>query len=151
MPSRASAPARRFALAVDTRASLVSPTSFGVSLPPWSITLVQATPTSIFAAVAPNARTTTINNPVTAFATIINAGGEIANACVIVLPAGVPATFPCGEQPANLPILSKRRSPLLWMRLDYVRNPRAEMNAADWSEQFCSDSARSVRVRYFAG
>jgi len=49
--------------------------------------------TSIVAAVAPTARTTAPGNPVTAFATIINAGTITATRCSIQLPTGVPADF----------------------------------------------------------
>jgi hypothetical protein len=48
---------------------------------------------TVFAAVAPNARTTTIGNVVTAFATIVNAGANTATSCSISLPAGVPASL----------------------------------------------------------
>ena len=56
-------------------------------------TVTPAQPTTIFAAVAPNARTTTIGVAVTAFASIVNAGSNPAIACSIALPNGVPATF----------------------------------------------------------
>jgi hypothetical protein len=71
--------------------------------------------TSLFAAVAPNARATTVNKPVTAFASIINAGPTTATACSIALPLGFPANLfyqtttsanvPTGVQnvPANIP------------------------------------------------
>ena len=36
------------------------------------------------------------------------------------------------------PLASLSATPDLW-----------ELNAADWSERFCSDSARSMRVQYF--
>jgi hypothetical protein len=68
-------------------------TSFGVSLQPWSITLVQVAPTNILSAVLPNARTTTVGGTVTAFATIVNAGPATATGCSIALPNGVAATF----------------------------------------------------------
>jgi hypothetical protein len=48
---------------------------------------------NIVAALAPNARTTVVGTPVTAFATIINAGSAVATACSIELPNGVPALF----------------------------------------------------------
>jgi subtilisin family serine protease len=49
--------------------------------------------TTIVAAVAPNARTTTVGTPVTGFATILNAGGATALGCSIILPSTVPASF----------------------------------------------------------
>src|SRR5262249_3334480 len=54
---------------------------------------VAAASTAIVAAVAPNARTTTVGNTVTGFATIINAGAVTGTACAIALPGGVPAGF----------------------------------------------------------
>ena len=65
--------------------------------------------TTIFAAVSPNARTTTIGNAVTAFATILNAGANTATSCSISLPAGVLADFlyqatdPATNTPAGSP------------------------------------------------
>jgi hypothetical protein len=50
-------------------------------------------PTSIFTAVAPNARTTTVNKAVTGFAAIVNGGSGNATACSIALPPGFPANF----------------------------------------------------------
>jgi hypothetical protein len=47
----------------------------------------------LVASVLPSARTTTIGNAVTAFATIINSGSATATACSISLPANVPANF----------------------------------------------------------
>jgi hypothetical protein len=81
-------------------------TSFGVSLRPWSITLVQVTPTNILAAVLPNARTTTVGGTVTAFATIFNAGQAPATGCSIALPNGVAATFlyRTTDPATNLPV-----------------------------------------------
>ena len=73
-------------------------------------------PTSLFAAVAPNARATTVNRAVTAFASIINAGPSAATACSLALPLGFPANFlyqttnqanvPTGvpNAPANIPV-----------------------------------------------
>ena len=59
-----------------------------------SVTLnVAAGATSIVAAVAPTARTTTVGATVTGFATIINAGTAVATACSIALPNGFPAAF----------------------------------------------------------
>ncbi len=52
-----------------------------------------AAPTSIYAAVAPNARTTTVNKQVTGFASILNAGQITATSCSLALPLGVPANF----------------------------------------------------------
>jgi hypothetical protein len=62
--------------------------------------------TSIVSAVAPNARTTTVNNVVTAFATIINFGPNAAVACSIALPASVPAGFlyQTTDPPTNSPV-----------------------------------------------
>ena len=54
---------------------------------------VAAGATSIVAAVAPTARTTTVGATVTGFATIINAGTAVATACSIALPNGFPAAF----------------------------------------------------------
>jgi hypothetical protein len=51
---------------------------------------------AVLAAVAPNARTTTINTPVTGFATMINNGNIPATSCSISLPLmlpSIPATF----------------------------------------------------------
>ncbi|PWU24545.1 MAG: hypothetical protein C5B48_05810 [Candidatus Rokuibacteriota bacterium] len=74
-----------------------------------------AAPNSIVAAVAPTARTTTVNRQVTGFASIINGGPGTATACSISLPLGFPANFlyqttnqanaPTGVQnaPANIP------------------------------------------------
>lgn len=50
-------------------------------------------PPSIVAAVTPVARATIVNGTVTAFATILNAGGLTATSCSIALPAGVSATL----------------------------------------------------------
>jgi hypothetical protein len=47
--------------------------------------------TPLFTAVLPNARTTTVGNPDTAFAAIINGGSVNATSCAISLPANVPA------------------------------------------------------------
>jgi hypothetical protein len=72
-------------------------------------------PTAIYAAVAPNARATTVNKAVTAFATILNAGQSTATACSLALPLGFPGTLlyqttnqtnvPTGvpNAPANIP------------------------------------------------
>jgi hypothetical protein len=49
--------------------------------------------TTIVAAVAPNARTTTVGTAVTGFATILNSGGTTAVGCSIALPSTVPAAF----------------------------------------------------------
>jgi subtilisin family serine protease len=49
--------------------------------------------TTIVAAVAPNARTTTVGTAVTGFATILNSGGATAVGCSIVLPSTAPAAF----------------------------------------------------------
>jgi len=57
-----------------------------------SATFTQTT-TSIVSAMLPNARTATVGEPVTAFATILNAGGSTATSCSIALPSGVPANF----------------------------------------------------------
>jgi subtilisin family serine protease len=71
--------------------------------------------TTIVAAVAPNARTTTVGNPVTGFATILNSGANTALGCSISLPSTTPASFtyqttnslnvPIGapNTPANIP------------------------------------------------
>jgi hypothetical protein len=45
------------------------------------------------AAVAPNARTTTVGTAVTGFSTILNAGSVAATSCFVQLPAGISATF----------------------------------------------------------
>jgi len=67
---------------------------------------IAAGATSIVAAVAPNARTTTLGNVVTGFATIINTGTVLATACALALPDGVPATFlyQTTDPATNLPI-----------------------------------------------
>jgi hypothetical protein len=52
-----------------------------------------APPTNIVAAVAPNARTTTVGSTVTGFATILNAGAVAATSCLIQLPPDIPASF----------------------------------------------------------
>jgi hypothetical protein len=63
----------------------------------------------IFAAVAPNARTTRIGTTVTGFGTIINASSNNATACSIALPSGVAATFlyqttnPATNEPSGTP------------------------------------------------
>jgi len=49
--------------------------------------------TTVFSSILPNTRTTSPGTPVTAFATILNAGGATATACSIALPPGIPATF----------------------------------------------------------
>jgi probable HAF family extracellular repeat protein len=59
----------------------------------WVARLSMPPQSSIVAAVAPNARTTTIGSAVTAFATIINSGPNEATSCSIGLPNGVPALF----------------------------------------------------------
>jgi glucose/arabinose dehydrogenase len=65
--------------------------------------------TWIVAAVSPNARTTTVNGTVTAFASIINGGSVTATACLIALPAGYPGTLqyqrtnPANNQPVGSP------------------------------------------------
>ena len=65
--------------------------------------------TTISAAVMPNARTTTIGNAVTAFATILNTGANTATSCSISLPTGVLANFlyqatdPATNTPAGSP------------------------------------------------
>ncbi len=58
-----------------------------------SVMVDQAQPTLIFSAIAPTARTTTVGVGVTGFATIINAGQNVAAACALSLPSGVPANF----------------------------------------------------------
>src|SRR5262249_22310205 len=61
----------------------------GTTLPP-----PVAPPSSpIYAAVAPNARTTSPGTAVTAFATIVNASQTAVNACSIALPSGIQASF----------------------------------------------------------
>src|SRR5262249_50041780 len=52
-----------------------------------------AAPNLIVAAVAPNARTTTVGRPVTGFASIVNAGAGTATACSISMPPGFPGNF----------------------------------------------------------
>jgi Divergent InlB B-repeat domain len=52
-----------------------------------------APPTSPLAAVLPSSRSATVNNPVTAFATIINSGGSAAPACAIAAAGGLPLAF----------------------------------------------------------
>jgi hypothetical protein len=49
--------------------------------------------TTIVAAVLPNARTTIVGTPVTAFATIINTGAVTATGCFIAPPASLPGSF----------------------------------------------------------
>ena len=68
-------------------------TSVGTQTRTATAIVTKAPPTTIFAAVAPNARTTTLGGPVTAFASIVNAGSNPAVACSIALPNGVPATI----------------------------------------------------------
>jgi hypothetical protein len=67
---------------------------------------------AVLAAVAPNARTTTVNTAVTGFATIINTGNIAARACFISLPLmqpSIPATFlyqttnPANNTPTGTP------------------------------------------------
>jgi hypothetical protein len=72
-------------------------------------------PTTIVSAILPNARTTTVGNPVTAFATVMNTGGKVATQCAIGSPDGLQAdllfqqTNPATNQPVgtlNSPALS---------------------------------------------
>src|SRR5262252_9204905 len=58
------------------------------------IQIASADAPTIFSAILPNARTTTVGRPVTAFAMIINAGQtSTATACSPTLPSGIPATL----------------------------------------------------------
>src|SRR5207248_11471159 len=72
-------------------------------------------PTALASAVLPNARATTVGNPVTAFASVINTGKVVATQCPIQAPQGLQADFlfqltnPATNQPigtANSPALS---------------------------------------------
>ncbi len=61
--------------------------------------------TSLVAAILPTARTTTVGTPVTAFATLVNAGSSAASGCFIAPPASLPGTFLYQTtNAANLPV-----------------------------------------------
>jgi hypothetical protein len=69
-------------------------------------------PTADVAAVLPNARTTTPDGTVTAFATIVNIGAVQATSCSIALPSGTPATFLYQQTTAtNTPIPNTANTP----------------------------------------
>jgi hypothetical protein len=62
--------------------------------------------TTIVSSILPNTRTTSPGTPVTAFATIINAGAATATACSIALPSGIPATllYQTTDPHTNMPV-----------------------------------------------
>jgi hypothetical protein len=49
--------------------------------------------TNLFTSIAPTSRATQVNQLITAYATILNAGSNTATGCSISLPAGVPGNF----------------------------------------------------------
>ena len=74
----------------------------------WTLDIGTPPQTHIVAAVAPNARTTAINTPVTGFATIINAGSVAANQCLISIPTVSPSIadflFQTTDPGSNMPV-----------------------------------------------
>jgi len=97
-------------IAVGTQSTTITFTNStngrGTQMRTATLIVSAAPPTNVLAAVAPNARTTTVGTAVTGFATIINAGPNAAIACSVALPADVPANFlyQITERSTNTPV-----------------------------------------------